>query len=450
MVRAVKRLVSLITHGASLLPLFAASTAQAGNDDELFVGNQAALMGGAVSATVSDSSATWYNPAGLGAAERDQVDVSATVYTVRLYHSPVFIQSRSGASSPGGMTELVVAPAQVAFVRRLGAGVVLGVGYFVPRATNYTLRESLRAGTGAGQSDWQVAVALADTQHYGAVALGFRPAQGLRLGASLIGGVGSNNHAFMLFGSAGRDGTGRALNSASLIGTQSRLSVELGLGMQLDLGEHVRLGVSLRSPQLLLNLSNDDLVNGAKGAVDDGGSGQLSSQARHDQTNSGLDLWRAGRIGLALAYRYAHGHISAEIDLQPPLSRPTLKIERETLVNVRLGIYHSVSSAFALGFGLFTDRASQAVSWQVISMRGDFYGVTAGVEYSNEHSLAPGERASSLVFNSVFALRYAFSPGEIGTVLVDPDKLTTAPFTSEPGKLSVHELGLYVGSGLRF
>jgi hypothetical protein len=226
--------------------------------------------------------------------------------------------------------------------------------------------------------------------------------------------------------------------------------LELGLGMQLELGEHVRVGVSLRSPQLLLGSASDNLVNITSASLDDNRMGQLSSQPRHTQTSAGLDISRSGRAGLALSYHYAGGHISAEIDIQPPLHRSRLNIDRDTLVNARLGVYHSVSSAFALGFGLFSDRSSQPVSWQVVSVRGDFYGATAGIEYSNEHLLAAGERASSLVFNSVFALRYAYSPGKFGTLLVDPEKLGQAPFGSKPGVLTVHELGLYVGSGLRF
>jgi len=424
---------------ACLLPLLAAGAARAGNDDELFVGNHAAMLGGAVSATVNDSSATWYNPAGLGAAERDQVDISGTVYTLRLYHSPIFIQSLDGAATSGGVGEFVVAPAQVAYVRRLRPGLALGLGYFVPRSTNYALRESLAAGSAAQPSSWQVAIAVAETQHIGAAGLGYELARGVRIGASLIGGYGSSSHAFMLYGSSAS-----AASSANLIGTQSRISVELGLGLQLELGR-LRIGVSVRSPELLLHLGSDALTN--RVTVD---AGSLDTQARQPETSEGLGLWRSGRAGLALAYRHGAGHVSAELDVQPPLRRAGLGLYRETLVNARIGLYHTLSRAFALGFGLFTDRASQAVSWQVVSLRGDFYGATAGLEYSNEHLLAPGERASSLSFTTVFALRYAYSDGQFGTLLVDAAKLSGSPFGSSEGTLRVHELGLYVGSGLRF
>src|SRR5262245_19041953 len=96
----------------------APAAARAGKDDELLVGNRAAMLGGAVMATVDDSSATWYKPAGLGRVDRDQVDVSGTADTLRLYSAPNLRATPSGANRVGSVTEFVAVPTQIAYVRR--------------------------------------------------------------------------------------------------------------------------------------------------------------------------------------------------------------------------------------------------------------------------------------------------------------------------------------------
>jgi hypothetical protein len=63
---------------------------------------------------------------------------------------------------------------------------------------------------------------------------------------------------------------------------------------------------------------------------------------------------------------------------------------------------------------------------------------------TNEHLLA-----TSIVFNSVFALRYAYCDGVFGRTRVGANKLPDMPFTSTKGDLFVHEFGLYVGAGMR-
>jgi len=82
-------------------------SARAGNDDEMLVGNRASMTSGAVSATVSDASATWYNPAGLAANSRSQIDVSTSAYTLRFYSVRRFLSTTRCASKAGGVTEFV-------------------------------------------------------------------------------------------------------------------------------------------------------------------------------------------------------------------------------------------------------------------------------------------------------------------------------------------------------
>lgn len=89
------------------LSLARPAPARAGNDDELLVGSRAAMTAGTVGATVMDGSASWYNPAGLGAIDRDQVDVSGTVYTLRVYAASDFLALQSGESDDASVVEFL-------------------------------------------------------------------------------------------------------------------------------------------------------------------------------------------------------------------------------------------------------------------------------------------------------------------------------------------------------
>ncbi len=72
-----------VATATALLTLSATHVAFAGNDDENLLGTEAALTGGAVTATVSDGSAVYYNPAGIAAGTQDKLDVSGSAYTAR-------------------------------------------------------------------------------------------------------------------------------------------------------------------------------------------------------------------------------------------------------------------------------------------------------------------------------------------------------------------------------
>ncbi|HKP60735.1 MAG TPA: hypothetical protein VJV78_28600 [Polyangiales bacterium] len=138
--------------------------------------------------------------------------------------------------------------------------VSLGLGYFVPRSQNYVPRESLNAGTRSDGSEWQIAASVVETQHAFGAGIGHQVSQRMRLGVSLIGGYNALQQSVTLFGAVHRASVSAA-NTFTTIGTSSRLSVELGLGMQLELSDAVVIGVTLRSPQLLLYAVNKASAN---------------------------------------------------------------------------------------------------------------------------------------------------------------------------------------------
>lgn len=424
--------------------------ARAGNDDELLLGNQAAMVAGAVGATVDDASATWYNPAGLGQVDRDQFDVSATVYTLRSYSVPRLLSTPSGASDDGGITEFVVAPTQIAYVRRLAAGRSLGFGYFVPKSSSFVLRENLTDGDGDPPSQWQLAAAGAETTHIGAIALGIAISSKLRVGGSLIGSYTATTSSASLFGAVSPGGTTLAASAITSIATYSRLGLQIGLGVQWQLTPALAAAVTMRSPELQLYATQNNNYNISVTSLTDPSDPRFGAMASEDKSSLGVELLRAGRAGLSLSWSYVNGAVTVEADVQPGLRRPRVEIDRKAVFNARLGWLHRASDAVSFGLGVFSDRSPDRTGSDLLGLSGHFYGATAGVQLSNEHLLAPSERASSLTFTSVIALRYAYCSGDFNRIVGEPDMVAQNPFSVEQGEISIHELGLYVGGGVRF
>lgn len=119
-----------IAIGIMAAALLVPTEAGAGNTDEVLLGNEAALLGGAVTAIVSQGSALWYNPAGLMHIRENSVDLSLSAYSLRLYRIPNALESASGVTSSGNATEAIIIPAAATYVRTTGSGVRLGFGVF--------------------------------------------------------------------------------------------------------------------------------------------------------------------------------------------------------------------------------------------------------------------------------------------------------------------------------
>jgi len=427
--------------------------ARAGNDDEIFVGNQAAMSGGAVSATVSDSSATWYNPAGLGSVGQDEIDVSGTCYTLRAYSAPRFIASTTGQADAASVVEFVAVPAQIAYVRRMLPGLSLGLGYFVPQASNLVLRESLRLHDNGRESDWQVALNQVRVQHTAAIGLGLQLAPRVRLGFSLVGTYQDEIQSLSVVAVQGAEAAPlqQRFSASTLLATASRLGLEAGAGFQIEVAPAWRLALTVRSARVqLYQLLHISGAAGRASAEQDGAEGMIQGEiVEPSQQGARFDILRAGRLGVGVARLVGDGDwVSLEADVQPGIDTASADVQRQPVLNVRLGVHHRVSESMAIGAGLFSDRSPDRPATRPLSGSGDFYGGSLGWEHSSRHRLGEGERADALSFSSTLALRYAFSRGRLYNLAVDPD--SPDELATRRGPLLVHELGLYVGGGLEF
>ena len=117
----------------------------AGNLDTFYLGNDAAMLGGAVTATATSGSASWYNPAGVGASGYSNIEVNASAYLLRFGGTSDLEGTPGVPASKRKLSSLDVnaVPTALSVKRRiLGLDVALGV--FVPIRTVSYPRTSIQ------------------------------------------------------------------------------------------------------------------------------------------------------------------------------------------------------------------------------------------------------------------------------------------------------------------
>lgn len=340
-----------------LLPV----TAFAGNDDEILIGTQGARLGGAVTATVTDSTALWYNPGAIGRTRWAQFGVSGTLVQATIMDG-------------GDDVALGVVPATLGHEIPLPNDWAFGYGIFTsqarPAGTMFGTRNTYNFGAGVGAP----------------------------LGSTLRIGMA----AFAVYSDQ------LAVASMSAVNQQA-LSSFISLGMHWTATPQLSFGVSVNSPRLFLVTDGYETVTGG-GAVAD---------------NANFTLAAPVRVRGGVAYDFGGVMVSLDGDVQPALDNDDAGIDRRLVPNGRLGAEIALDEQTNLGLGMFTDLAPEGAS----AARMNYFGVSGGIETAARYEMGSDESALSMEITAFVGFRYAYGTGDA----------TTA-----------HEIGINLGSGLRF
>lgn len=431
----------------------AASSAHAGNDEGALLSSQAIMQAGAVTADASGGTALWYNPAGLGAGSHDSVDVSVNAYTLRITDQSTLLRGDGVETQQLDTLDVRVLPSSVSGMRQLGGGVAFGFGLFAPEGRTLRQRGTARGNVGGLEVAASASQLYVLTSYFAGAGVGFRVAPGLRLGVSLFG-IYELVEAFQsitLNLSAGPDEIGV---HESIAADGEVFGITGGLGAQYE-GDGWLVGVAARGPGLKLSSNVRALTQSSRYDGTPAGTTQDVELTDESEVSEGEPM-RPGLVRGGGALRIGDAQLSAGLSWQGELEQDELGFRRRAILNGRIGARGPLSRSLHLGGGVFTDNASRPVD--DTGSQVDFIGGVVALEFRSAYIASPldepeqqrDEDAPPLVFSTTLGLRYAYGSGRANSNLLRDDGAGFPEIVTSRSDVTVHEVGIELGSSVLF
>ncbi len=438
-----------------------AAPATAGNLHSFFLGNDAAMTGGAVTPLTGDAGALWYNPAGLAKNGRTQLDISGSAFVLRRRDVPNAVRvGLPGQTVTGDVesTELVSVPTSLVFLRQVG-GVNLAFGLFVPEqdylsqvVTSKTFGAvNVEGNTVVYRYRQQIALTQQVTRYHAGPGIGWSFTPRLRAGVALFGTyetVDQIGRFWLELLAQGPAGEVRQVFTTEAEAAGSRIGAEVVVGVQWQATDLLHLGLTLVTPRLALRDSVASSALVTVGEVGPAGS-TLDLDFQEVDGTSSVGVVSPVQLRGSASLAFSKGWLTVEGDLQPGLRDDDRGIDQRAVWNLRVGGRYATSDNLAFGAGLFTDHSPQQAPEEIGRPQVDFYGIAGGVELRTPLRLVESPQAESLVFSTTVGLRYALGLGTVGGLDLD---LTSGRSLEATPQVEVthHEVALHIGSAVHF
>jgi long-subunit fatty acid transport protein len=372
------------------------------NYDRVLIGQEEALESGAFVARVADSTAGWYNPAGLALVGRSVIGASATGYELETI-------GLGQIQTSAGRVTLAQLPGYFGAV--LGGDVIASdrwrIGFSSTKPTSWSaaVNGATLEGTRVNYSSRVSISTLVPAISAAWVAL-----PSLRLGAGFGVAITSISQTQNL--SMRSD---PAINDAAILRTADGTGTTWGgqgsLGLQWDVTERLVAGASLRTPTFTIlrtgSLSFQDVetVNSATGPATYQSyfSDPDATFSYHLPLDVNLGLaWREPRFDVEIDVRY-HSSIPEytllgssqqveTITTYPDGTQARTKVPfagltygAATVWNLAIGGRYTLDESWSLHGGFYTDAAPAATGVSSVFRSVNLYGLTAGAKLKGEH-----------------------------------------------------------------
>ncbi len=450
--------------GRSLLAvalLLLASGGSAAARQAAYFGDAAAMTGGSGMALYRGGGAAWYNPAGLVGNRRGQVDLSASVFVLRVRSSSGLLETLA----PGQVhradlahVSLDTIPSALVYKRRLSDRVHAAVAVLVTDQSSFQMRdvfEITEPGGGILSRYYQDTTISSkrETYHVGGV-ISWAVTPRFRLGWGLFCVYSRFAYRFRDLTASHVEDQGTQelqdpwMYAFDVSADSTFWALRLTMGMQWELARGFFVGLTMRSPTIKLHDRNR--VDVLFSMVDSGApAGELAGFFKKlESRDAVLGFTTPMELVLGLAYRGRRFFVGLEGELLLPFYHVLQYVgDTPPQWNLRLGGRVFLTKKVALGLGIFTERSFDKELLYVGDQRLDFYGVTLGLKLRKAYSVRGNKRADAMVFTTTLAVRYGYG---VGTTMGYVNDLVGDTSGEVERSYNVHEVSLYLGSSLYF
>jgi hypothetical protein len=408
--------------------------AYAGNDDGVLVGGQAALTGGAVTATISDGTAAWYNPAGLAQMQRPSLDLNASVYGFNWVSAQDLLTVPDGTQKGATVIDWVLLPSALSYSRVLSPSVVASFGIFIPKTSDFTLQEYVADSQG---TRWTVGYDRLQKEYDYILSTAIRLSDTLRVGFALHGIYISTEETTQV-GAGSMGDTSAPFLVDSSHRTTGDYGLRLGFGVQWAPRADVNAGISLQTPTLtgLRQVSSSSLTASAAEA----GSHEFASTS-----DNGLkSVWELSTplsVRAGVAFTRDKAQLMLDGTLTSSLKSDESTLDRKWHGNARVACLWRMSDQLAAGMGIFSDLNATD------EPAANYIGAAGGVRLSSHYEIEEGTRP--LTFITTLGGRYAYGFGQIAGVRVSGDGESLAR-EEQAVAAHAHELAFNLGWAVTF
>jgi hypothetical protein len=411
-----------------------ATVAHAGNDDGVLVGGQAALTGGAVTATVSDGTAAWYNPAGLAHLQRPSLDLNASVYGFNWVSAQDLLTVPDGTQKGASVIDWVLLPAALSYSRVLSPRVVASFGIFIPKTSDFTLQEYVADSQG---TRWTVGFDRLQKEYDYILTTAVRLSDTLRVGFALHGIYLSTEETTLIGAGSTEDDSAPFLVDSSHR-TTGDYGARVGLGIQWAPRADVEAGISMQTPTLtgLRQVSSASLTASAA----EGGVHNFAS-ANENGLKSVWELSTPLAVRAGVAFTRDRAQLLVDGTLTSSLKSDESALSRKWHGNARFACLWRVSNQLAAGMGVFSDLNATNVP------SANYIGAAGGLRLTSDYRIEEGQRP--LTFITTLGGRYAYGFGEIAGVRISAEGES---LTREEQAVAAHahELAFNLGWAVTF